>query len=121
MPAEKDNEDNEAIFDRAEQHYEALLEGEQLATAYAAEKAGEAEYGPSIGDNERQQAAIDSFDDDDESLRQSAKDAIDVVKNAGTYTDAEIKSVTYMVRQWKGSLNARWGREKVEEWLEDLD
>lgn len=118
MSAEKDNE---AIFDQVEQQYIALVEGEKLATDYAAEKAGEAEYGSSIGDNERQQAAIDCFDDDGEPLREAAEDAIDAVKNEATYTDAEIEDVTDKVNEWKEHLNERWGQAKVKLWLEDLD
>lgn len=118
MPAEKDNE---ATFDQVEQEYKALVEGEELATAHTAEKAGEAEYGSSISDNERQQAAIDSFDDEGESLRQEADEAIDAVKSTGTYTDTEIEDVTDKVNEWKEHLNGHWGRARVKGWLEDLD
>lgn len=62
-----------------------------------------------------------SFEDDGESLRHSAEDAIDVVKDAGTYTDAEIENVTDKVNEWKDRLNDRQGRAKVKEWPEDLD
>lgn len=108
---------NEAKFDKIEARFDALNVGYDAAREDNAEKAAEAEYGKFASENQKQQAAIDDFDEEGHSLREAADNFFYVVKRSADYSENDIKGVKIQTDNFEKYLRIEYGDDEVNKWL----
>ncbi len=108
---------NEEIFDKLEERFDALVEGSESHFEEIFERRAIDEHGPSASENEKQQAAIDNYDEDAETLAETARNVIWAVKRDSNYSNEALNAVRAVVTPLESHFRETVGDDLVDQWL----
>lgn len=110
---------NEAIFDKIEARFDALNAGVDANTEDRNEEAAKAEYGEFVSENQKQQVAMDEFDEEGQLLRDAADNLFSAVKRSADYSGNDIEGVKSQTDKYEKHLRIEHGDDVVNKWLDE--